>query len=666
MIDIFLTGVLLIFTGGIISLFVKEKIKAIVVSFFVFCGAIFTLIPSFTVIIKQKVISEIYTFNFPVGELKIVIDPLAAFFIILISIMSFVSAVYSIGYLKPYLKTKRTISSHFLFLSMLIASMILVVSIQNALAFLIAWEIMSISSFFLVVFENEKNEVFDAGINYLITMHISVVFLIIGFILLSISSGSSLDFESFKSFLNNNKNFANIIFIIFFIGFGIKAGFIPLHTWLPKAHPASPSNVSGMMSGLMIKIGIYGILRILLLIGNPGISLSYFVLCISLISGVFGVMYAITQHDYKKLLAYHSVENIGIIGIGIGLGMLGIAYKNNFMSVLGFFGAFLHILNHSIFKMLLFYSSGAVYQKTHTRNIDDLGGLIKTMRFTAVFFLIGTLSITGVPPFNGFISEFLIYLSMINGISTNNLVLSVIIILSIALLAFIGCMALLCFTKVFGMVFLGNARTPDAEKASEVSPSMIIPMAVLSLFCILIGLFPAGIVMFIKPVVSLFGVESTFVFSNTVNLLTNISKNLFIFILIFFALFFIRYLLLRKKRIYKTKTWDCGYQAYNPRMQYTSSSFSKSFLFLVNPLINKQYKIKKPEGLFPVEASFDSHTKDLFEKYLINPFIKLVRKFLDLFTWIQSGDTQKYILYGLIFLVFVILSIIIFNLFKIG
>lgn len=367
--------------------------------------------------------------------------------------MSFIGTIYTIGYLKPYLNTKRTIGSHYLFLSLLISSMVLIVSIQNALAFLIIWEVMSISSFFLVVFENEKTEVFDAGINYLITMHIGVVFIIIGFIMLSVYSGGSFDFESFKTYLNQNKDMANIIFIILFIGFGIKAGFIPLHTWLPKAHPASPSNISGMMSGIMIKIGIYGILRVLTFIGNPGYGIGYFVLSVSLISGVFGVMYAITQHDYKRLLAYHSVENIGIIGIGIGLGMLGIAYKNNFMSFLGFTGAFLHILNHSIFKMLLFYSSGAVYQKTHTRNIDDLGGLIKKMKFTSIFFLIGALSISGVPPFNGFISEFLIYTSMINGISSNNLLATVIIILSIAFLAFIGCMALLCFTKVFGILF---------------------------------------------------------------------------------------------------------------------------------------------------------------------------------------------------------------------
>ena len=206
--------------------------------------------------------------------------------------------------------------------------------------------------------------------------------------MLTLKSGNA-DFSSFKP--------TSLIFIILFIGFGIKAGFVPFHTWLPKAHPAAPSHVSGIMSGVMIKTGIYGILRILSLMSIPSLGISYFVLGISVVSALFGVLYAIAQHDLKRLLAYHSVENIGIIGIGIGVGMLGLAYHNNLVAILGFSGGILHILNHSIFKELLFFGAGAVYNKTHTKNIEKLGGLIKKMPYTAAFFLLGSGAITGLP-----------------------------------------------------------------------------------------------------------------------------------------------------------------------------------------------------------------------------------------------------------------------------
>ena len=277
--------------------------------------------------------------------MNVVIDPLAAFFIVVISFMSFMASIYANGYMKHYLDKNMNTSSHCLFLTLLFASMLAVVTVQNALMFLIVWEIMSLSSFFLVIFEDNKKEVLSAGIKYLIYMHVSVIFIILAFVLMVANSGN-LDFASFKTVLENNAGLANLAFILAFIGFGIKAGFVPFHNWLPEAHPAAPSHVSGVMSGVMIKTGIYGILRVLTLVGHPSIQVSYFVLIISVISALYGVLYAITQHDLKRLLAYHSIENIGIIGIGIGTGMLGLAYNCIPVAVLGFAGGILHILNH--------------------------------------------------------------------------------------------------------------------------------------------------------------------------------------------------------------------------------------------------------------------------------------------------------------------------------
>ncbi|MDD3014750.1 MAG: proton-conducting transporter membrane subunit, partial [Candidatus Gastranaerophilales bacterium] len=323
----FYSGLFLFFAGGLLSIPLPEKFKARFVSLFTGLGMIFTLIPSSNIIFSNNILSRSIYLPDPIGKINLVIDPLSAFFILVISVMGFIGTLYAIGYIKPYLYKNKTVSSHFFFLSTLLVSMLLVVTVQNALFFLIVWEIMSLSSFFLVIFDNEKKGVISAGINYLITMHISILFIIIGFIILTLKSGN-LDFSSFRGIFESSNSLSNAVFILLFIGFGIKAGFVPFHTWLPKAHPAAPSHISGIMSGVMIKTGIYGILRILSLMSIPSIEISYFVLIISIISALFGVLYALAQHDLKRLLAYHSVENIGIIGIGIGIGMIGLVYHN--------------------------------------------------------------------------------------------------------------------------------------------------------------------------------------------------------------------------------------------------------------------------------------------------------------------------------------------------
>lgn len=654
-------GTEIILLGGLISFFCKERFKGVIVSIFSGLGTVFLLTLSISILLSGKTISTNISMSYPINTVNIVIDPLSAFFIVIISVMSFLGTLYAVGYIKQYYNQKQTIASHFFFLSVFISSMILVVVVQNAIAFLIVWEIMSISSFFLTVFENENDEVFKAGIDYFVTMHIGVAFLISGFILLSIQSNGSFDFASFKAVLIENKDFASLIFIIFFVGFGIKAGFMPFHIWLPKAHTAAPSNISGMMSGIMIKIGIYGILRMLTLIGTPSESISYLVLFISLITAIFGIMYAIAQHDLKKILAYCSVENIGIIGIGISIGMLGLCYKNNLMAILGFSGSILHILNHSIFKGLLFYSAGAIYKTTHTRNIEELGGIIKRMKYTSIFFLVGSIAICGLPPLNGFISEFLLYLGMLKAVDfSHQLFGSVCAVVSIALLSFVGAMALLCFAKVFSVVFLGLPRSDKVETSSEVDRTMLLPMGILSGFCILIGIFPQFAFNLVeKPVVVLIGLDTTNLLNaGILNILTCISLCNIIFIGLAVLIYSLRYLLLRKRSIHYYKTWDCGYQAGNSKIQYSGSSFTRNFLFLLNPFMKKQIHIKPPAGLFPKEAMFESHSTDLVETFIVNPVIILIRRFLNLFSWIQTGNTQQYIVYGLIFLVAILISVI--------
>lgn len=655
----FFIGISILFLSGFFASLFSKKFKIVVLSLLTAVASILCLIPAVKVLFGGKNLVSTFDFNSIFGAVNFVIDPLAAFFIIVISVMSLVSVIYSKGYLKPYIEKGKNINSHLVFLPALIGSMLAVVTCQNALMFLVCWEIMSLSSFFLVIFENDKKEVRRAGIKYLVFMHISVLFIILGFALLSIKSGS-FDFNSFANVLSGNAKFANLIFGLLFIGFGTKAGFVPFHNWLPDAHPAAPSHVSAIMSGVMIKTGIYGILRTISLIGTPSKAISYAVLVISVISALYGVLYAITQHDLKRLLAYHSIENIGIIGIGIGVGMLGVAYNAPVVALVGFAGGVLHILNHSIFKELLFLSAGSVYTKTHTRNVEVLGGLIKSMPASAILFLIGSVAICGLPPFNGFISEFLIYFGMFKGLSINNFFALIMMLFAIGGLALVGTMAILCFTKAFSIIFLGMPRSEDAEKVTEdCGKSMILPMGFLAILTLLIGIYPQYVFWYIKKIVFSLIPQTTMnvcaVCYEPMRLMQTIALFAVAFVA-FLTILIILKLALTKGKIDLHETWGCGYNRGNNRMQYSASSYASPFLSMLKPLFKKVFDIEKPRKLFPQSAHFSLHIEDIEEAYVINPLLKSDEWFLSKFEALQSGNIQSYIKYGLIFLVIVIIG----------
>lgn len=650
-------GLIALLLGGLISLFCNENFKFKIVSLFTAIGAVLCSIPAVKVISTGETLTQTFACSTPFGLVNVVIDPLSAFFILVISCMSFLATIYANGYMKHYLNKGMNVSSHCLFLVLLIASMLSVVTVQNALMFLIVWEIMSLSSAFLVIFEDNKKEVLAAGIKYLIYMHISVLFIILAFVLMTINSGS-MEFSAFKEVLSNNQSLSTIVFLLSFIGFGIKAGFVPFHNWLPDAHPAAPSHVSGIMSGVMIKTGIYGILRVLSLIVAPAVSLGYFVLIISVISALYGVLYAITQHDLKRLLAYHSIENIGIIGIGIGVGMLGLAYHCTPVAVLGFAGGILHILNHSIFKELLFLAAGSVYTKTHTKDIEILGGLIKSMPKTALLFLVGSVAICGLPPFNGFISEFLIYFGMLKGLTINTLGSMVTLILVIAGLALVGTLAILCFTKAFSIIFLGMPRSEVAENVKEdTTISFIFPMSILAIFTLVIGVCPKQVFNIMTAPVSVFtGAVNV---PDIVTLMQNVS--LVCFGLIAFILLLAMVKLVAENGRAQHCTWGCGYDKPNNHLQYTASSYASPLLSMLTPLFKKVFDIKKPKTLFPKDAHFELHIEDVEEAYFLKPFTKATEKFLVKFEKIQNGNIQQYILYGLIFLVLSLVGVVIFG-----
>jgi hydrogenase-4 component B len=647
----FFVGSALFFIGGLTAIFVKEKFKATTFLAFAVLAELFLLPIVLRVLLYSGQIETQLAFSGPIGISIIRLDPLAALFALIISFGSLLAAVYSIGYMKMYSGDTAELSSYYFFLGLMVSSMLLVVVVQNALLFLIVWEMMSLSSFFLVSFEHKKEEVRKAGIYYLIAMQIGAACLIAAFGWSSAITGS-LDFLSIKSIVGNAGSNSIFIFILFFLGFGTKAGFVPLHTWLPRAHPAAPTGVSALMSGVMIKTGIYGILRILLLVGIPDYRLAYGVFILSIITGIYGVANAIAQHDLKKLLAYHSIENIGIIGMGIGVGMLGLVYNNTLIAALGFLGALLHTFNHFTFKSVLFYGAGIVYSQTHTRDIEKLGGLSKYLPFTSVLFLIASLAISGMPLLNGFISEFAIFLGIARSFSIDALPINIAALLGMSGLALIGAMALLCFTKVYGICFLGMPRSEFHSIPSEKESSLLFPMIILVIVIVVIGVFPVLSIILLAQVVGQFVPSvSNMVLPEIISLMTMISIASAVFISLIIFFFVVRTFLLRKRTVQVFKTWDCGYQEESSRIQYTGSSFAQPFLQLTAELVLQKVPVHKEQVLFPEHASFESHAQDFSERLLIQPSIRLLNKFLNKFSWIQSGRMQQYIIYGLIFLV---------------
>ncbi len=638
---------------------VPKSWKYLLTLILVLAGAVLTMIWSiplltdFTNTVGTKIIPLVSE-----GKLVLTIDRLSAFFIFVINLTVITGILYAYGYLKPYRNSKSNIqlSIHYFSYLLLHYSMLLVVMLRDGLAFLIAWEIMAVSSFALVIFDAEDKATLKTGIRYLVQMHIGMFFLLMAFLIAGKETGT-VGFDSVGTYFSSHPNFG--LFLLFFIGFGIKAGFLFLHTWLPDAHPAAPSHVSGVMSGVMIKMGIYGILRVVFQVQNDFLSIGLTILIVSILSGILGVMMAIMQHDIKRLLAYHSIENIGIIGIGTGLGVIGLAIQNPFLIITGFGGGLLHVLNHSLFKSLLFFSAGTVYQATHTRNIEHLGGLAKKMPWTALFFLIGSLAICGLPPFNGFISEYLIYIGMFRSLAHSSMYQSIILISTIVALSLIGGLAIFCFTKAFGIIFLGEARTTKADEATEARFTSILPQFIPVLFIISIGLLSAW---FAQPVFSI--VQEATPHPETIILTTpvledlrsiNFAGGIFIGLVILILLYRQRHL--KSRHIAYEPTWGCGYTAVTPKQQYTATSFVYNYNHLAKPLLQTRKIMEeiREDEIFPEKRTFVSHSEDLIRKYLADKPANWLLSLLKRIAAMQTGKIQHYILYAFLFMLLVLI-----------
>ena len=579
------------------------------------------------------------------GSFSVAVDGLSAFFLAVIFGLSAVSALYGAEYLAPW-RGKKDLGASWLYFNVLVASMALVCLARNGLLFLLAWETMSLASYFLVTFEDERPEVRRAGWIYLVATHLGTSFLLVMFLLMA-GEGGSLDFDQFVR--GGAGPLASVLFVLAVLGFGTKAGFMPLHIWLPEAHPAAPSHVSALMSGVMIKTGIYGLVRIVALIGPPEPWWGWLLIGIGAASGVLGVLLAIAQHDLKRLLAYHSVENIGIIALGLGVGLLGWSMDQPVVAVLGLAGGLLHVANHAMFKGLLFFGAGAVRHATGTLEIDHLGGLQKKMPWTAATFLVASVAICGLPPLNGFVSEFLVYLGAYRSAVAAVPEAAVPAVAVIAALALIGGLAAACFAKAFGIVFLGEARSDHAAHAHEVGWPMRLAMLILAAGCVGVGLAGPLLLGAMGPAVSVvtgWPAEriSDGLSGGTAPLLY-VTVAAAAFFMLVGGLALLRRWLLAGRSVETGVTWDCGYVKPTARMQYTASSFAQPIVRMFRFVLAPRRKFVPPQGLLPRSTEFATQTPDFFSENVWGPGFASVSGLLSRVRGLQHGRVQIYVLY---------------------
>lgn len=583
-----------------------------------------------------------------IGNIEIKIDPLSAIFILMINFIFIMASLYSIGYLKRQ-KNERSLNINFIAFNVLQISMLIICMIQDFMPFLIVWEIMSFASFLLILADYEKKKTVKIALNYLVQMHVGVVFLMMAVVILQIET-NDMTFHSLNTYFQSHSNFP--MFLLFFVGFGFKLGFLPMHTWVGDTYSVVPSHVAAVMSGVMKKLGVYGLIRVLIEVQSDFLQIGLFLLIISMITGVYGIISAIMQKNIRKSLAYSSMENIGIIGIGLGMGVIGYGVGDYALAFLGFSGALLHVFNHSLFKSLLFFAAGSIHQATGTVNINKLGGLFKKMKFTGVIFLIGSLAVCGLPPLNGFMSEFLLYSGILEGMNATHLMSEIGLLIGLLALSLIGGLAIYNFTKVFGLSFLGTPRTEKAEFAEEVNYFMLAPQILIILTIFSVGFFPKLYINVVGKVVSHLVHQAPIFTIKFFNAAENISLMGMVFCAVVIVIYILRTLAVKKNGITEGPTWGCGYVAPNVRMQYSSTSYAHFFQTLAAPIVatKSNYSAIESNNIFPKSRAFETKIEDKVRKNWLEKPVQLALKIIKKFAFIQSGQTQSYLVYALLFI----------------
>jgi hydrogenase-4 component B len=607
-------------------------------------------------------------FGNPVFSWTIRIDPLSAYFNVTLAALAAAVSLYSFGYLRP-LEGRRNLGAFGFFFNLLLLSLALVFSASNAFFFLVAWEVMALMSYCLISFEHEKKETRNAGVLFLIMSHAGTGLLLIAFLVLASASGS-LDFSSFHLLASRLTPLQQgTVFLLFLFGFGVKAGLVPVHIWLPKAHPVAPSNVSALMSGIVIKTGIYGMARVFFdFYGPPPLWMGTLVLGLGVTSALLGVLYALMENDLKRLLAWSSIENIGIILMGFGAALMfrSLGYAN--LAALALIAALYHTFNHAMFKGLLFLGAGSVVQAMHRRNIEKMGGLIRHMPVTALCFLVGAVAISGLPPLNGFVSEWLTYQALLAGFGTTHSLTRLMFPIAGSLLALTAALAAACFVKAFAIPFLALPRSEEAADAREVSFPMRAGMAVLALGCVALGLGATRFVRVFDPITQqALGIRasSALVMAHgwalspgTPHGGTISTAGIALFFLLAGAAFALPLAMRWRRRSVCGPAWDCGLPRLTDDNEYTATAFSKPLRMIFSALYRPRREIQaeyEVSPYYPSAIRFESEIEPAFEKHLYDPLWQWIMAVANRMKGIQAGSINLYLAYIFITLILLLL-----------
>ena len=628
-------GLILAGGGGVLLLRRAPRLGERLYGALLVGGGVVGLWPTLAVLRGGPTLRVTLPGSLPGGAWVFGVDPLSAWFLLAVLGVGACAGVFGLGYLAPERGHRPVAAAHALF-ALLLVALVGVVTAQAMVPFLAAWEVMALSAYLLIMFESEQAAVRRAGFIYIVLTHLSTLALVAMFAALSVHAEG----QSFAALAAGNQTpgaVRTLGLVLALAGFGLKAGVVPLHFWLPGAHAAAPSHVSAVLSGVMLKMGIYGLLRVLSLLGAPPPWFGWTLFGLGLGSGVLGVLWALGQHDLKRLLAYHSVENIGIILLGLGVGLLGLAYGQPLVAVLGLTGALLHTLNHALFKSLLFLGAGAVLRATGTRVIDQLGGLGRALPWTALAFGVGSVAIVGLPPLNGFLSEWVAVQGLLHGVRGPGML--VLLVVGVAGLGLIGALALGCFTRLAGGVFLGSPRRPVGPVQDDFS--LVGPMLALVGVSVIIGLIPAVV---LRPAIAVAAMVLGAMGLRTGNPATilpgaaaDLSNVLGLLLGLAVLTWYLRHRALRRRAPETRSTWGCAYGQPSPRMQYTASSFAAPLLMALGSIAAPQVERSA--------TSFRTHSDDRVLHGLIAPLWRRARAVATAFRPLQQGPVTRYLQY---------------------
>lgn len=631
---------------SVITIWVRSVLRVVGMPLFAAAGAA-ALVAGLVVLVQGGVTVAELPLGLPWMPWRVRLDALAGFFLCVIGVVSLAVGVYGPGYVRGFEHGRDSLVALGGFAGLFLAGMLLVVLADGAFLFMVAWEVMSLASYFLVAFHHEHAANRRAAFLYLLMAHIGGLAILLGFGVLA-SSGGGFSFDAMRE-APLTFGWASVAFALAFFGFGMKAGLVPMHAWLPEAHPVAPSHISALMSGVMLKVAVYGFIRIVFdLIGQFHWQWAVAVLAIGSVSALSGVLLAMMQNDLKSLLAYSSVENLGIVFIALGLSLLFLSSGQSLLGAVAFIAALYHALNHALFKSLLFLGAGAVLHSSHERDLEQMGGLLRRMPWTGLFFLVGCLSISALPPFNGFVSEWLTFQAALQAWQLDSGVMRSLVPITAAVLALTGALAAACFVKVYGIAFLGQARSRHVRRARRVPLSMRAGQGLLAALCLLAGVLPTPIIDLINVVPQqVLGAGLVQATAHGWLWLTPISPNVasygapLVAIAVLIALGLGLWLVGRgARRVRRCDAWDCGFAPPTPLMQYTSTAFAQPIRRVFGLLFHIEEAVESQEdGRLRHRLIISDRAWGLF--YL--PIKRMVESAARRVTHLQSGNIRVYL-----------------------